>query len=508
VKICPDLKEVSMNDSPSQTPLHYRSATVLVDALKNGQLTSTELTRALLERIREQNRQINAVVTLGEEQALAQAGEADAATARGDAVGPLHGLPLTLKDTWEVAGMTCTAGASALKDHIPERHADIVKRLEEAGAIVLGKTNVPTYATDIQSYNKLFGVTRNPHNPDHTPGGSSGGAAAALASGMTPLEVGSDLAGSIRIPAHFCGVFGHKPSRTLVSFRGHIPGPPGTESSPDLAEGGPMARSAADLALLLQVIAGPGEREKASWQLAMAPPKIKSLDQARVGLWLSDPLCPVDRELTDGYRALASSLENHGAMVAEARHELLNLAHILPPYFNLLGSLLSASLTPSQRRQMKWVALMEKWLHLFGPVTAHVGEYGRGANQPHHQWLAWNETREKMRARVTDLFNEFDVLLTPITPTAAIPHDHSKPVFKRQITVADKPRAYMDQFCWIALATLLGLPATSVPIGRTRKGLPYNVQVIGAPGMDLTTIGFGELLEQQGLAGFEPPAGL
>ncbi|MFN2359481.1 MAG: amidase family protein, partial [Marinobacter sp.] len=251
-------------------PLHYRSAIELVSDLKDGKLTSINVTGAFLDRIRQHNGTINAVVTLDEEKAMEQARKADEALARGEPAGPLHGLPLTLKDTWEVAGMTCTAGAPALKNHVPEKHADVVQRLEDAGAIILGKTNVPIYATDLQSYNKLFGITNNPHNTAHTPGGSSGGAAAALAAGMTPLEVGSDLAGSIRTPAHFCGIFGHKPSRALVSFRGHIPGPPGTESRPDLAEGGPLARSAKDLELLLNVIAGPGERERNSWQLAMA----------------------------------------------------------------------------------------------------------------------------------------------------------------------------------------------------------------------------------------------
>lgn len=325
---------------------------------------------------------------------------------------------------------------------------------------------------------------------------------------MTPLEVGSDLAGSIRTPAHFCGVFGHKPSRALVSFRGHIPGPPGTESRPDLAEGGPLARSAKDLELLLNVIAGPAERERNSWQLAMAPATIHSLEQTRVGLWLKDPLCPIDDELLNGYQQLGRVLESNGALVAEARHQLLNLEHILPAYFNLLGSLLSTSMKPAQRRQMMWISRLERWLHLFGPVTAFIGEYGRGVNQPVHQWMAWSEMREKMRAEITTLFDEFDVLLTPITPTTAIRHDHSNPVFKRQITVAGQPRAYMDQFCWIALATLLGLPATSVPIGRTADGLPFNVQVIGAPGMDLTTIRFAELLEASGLAGFQQPPDL
>ncbi|MBD3641829.1 MAG: amidase [Marinobacter sp.] len=486
--------------------LHYQPALELLRQLENGALTSEQLTQALLARTREQNPAINAVVTLDEQSVLEQAREADRQRTNKQDLGPLHGLPLTLKDTWEVAGMTCTAGAPALKNHRPERHADVVRRLEDAGAIILGKTNIPLYATDLQSYNKLFGVTNNPYDPSRTPGGSSGGAAAALAAGFTPLEVGSDLAGSIRIPAHFCGVFGHKPSRSVVSFRGHIPGPPGTESQPDLAEGGPMARNARDLELLLKVIAGPRPAESRSWTLTMEPARLEKLDQARVALWLDDPLCPVEDELVEGYRTLGKNLEDRGALVAEADHPLLSLEHILPVYFNLLGSLIGTSLKPAQRRQMKWIALLERWPHLLGPMTPYIGEYARGVNQRIYEWMQWSEVREKMRAEIETLFRDFDVLLTPVTPTTAIHHDHSQPVFKRRITVAGKPRAYMDQFCWIALATLLGLPATSVPIGRTKDGLPFNVQVIGAPGMDLTTIRFGALLEERRLAGFQPPS--
>jgi len=485
--------------------LHFRPAYKLLDDLTAGRVTSEQLVQAFLDRIQLHNARVNAVVTLDADRALDQARTADRQRAAGEATGPLHGLPLTLKDTWEVAGMTATAGAPALSEHIPEHHADVVQRLEQAGAIVLGKTNVPIYATDLQSYNKLFGVTNNPYNSEHSPGGSSGGSAAALASGMTPLEVGSDLAGSIRTPAHFCGVFGHKPTRKLVSLRGHIPGPPGTQSIPDLAEGGPMARCTRDLELLLNVIAGPRPADARSWSLTMEPTALTSLEQARVGLWLHDPLCPIDDELSQAYQGLANQLENLGSLVAKPRHRLLNLEHILPAYFNLLGSLLATSLTPAQRRQMKWIALLEPWLKYLGPITPFIGEYGRGVNQAAHQWAIWNELREKMRAEIESLFDEFDVLLTPITPTTAIRHDHSQPVFKRRITVAGKPRAYMDQFCWIALATLLGLPATSVPIGLSREGLPYNVQVIGAPGRDLTTLKFSELLEQAGLAGFTPP---
>ncbi len=488
-------------------PLHYRPAHELIDELRAGTLSSVELTQAFLDRIKTHNPDINAVVALDADSALAQARAADARLLDGTEPGPLHGLPLTIKDTWEVAGLGCTAGAPPLRDYRPATHADVIQRLADAGAIIIGKTNVPIYATDLQSYNKLFGTTLNPYNRAHTPGGSSGGAAAALASGMTPLEVGSDLAGSIRTPAHFCGVYGHKPSRSLVSFRGHIPGPPGTLSRPDLAEGGPLARNARDLEALFRVIAGPRPIDRRNWSLELAPSDINDLSQARVGLWLSDPLCPVDKTLHDGYQDLARKLDQTCALVSQARHELLSLAHILPPYFNLLGSLLSTSMTPAQRRQMKWVARLEKLIRLFGPMTAGIGSYGRGVNQHIYDWAYINETREKMRAQAEQLFGEFDVLLTPITPTAAIRHDHSDPVFKRRIEVNGQQRAYMDQFCWIAFATLLGLPATSIPVGRTPAGLPFNIQVIGAPGKDLTTIRFAQLLEEQGLSRFEIPQG-
>ncbi|WP_111497932.1 amidase [Marinobacter bohaiensis] len=487
------------------TDLHYRSARDLIGELRSGTVSSVALTRALIDRIQARNPDVNAVVTLYPEAALARAAEADARQARGESLGPLHGLPMTLKDTWEVAGLTCVAGSPTLKDYVPQRHADLVQRLTDAGAIILGKTNVPLFGMDIQSYNKVFGTTYNPYNPLHTPGGSSGGAAASLAAGFTPLEVGSDLAGSIRTPCHFCGVFGHKPSRDLVSMRGHIPGPPGTMSQPDLVEGGPMARHAGDLQLLLEVIAGPREPDARSWSLAMSPSALESLPQARVGLWLEDPVCPVDNELTQAYRQLGSALADQGCLVSDARHELLDLHHLLPVYFNLLGSLVSAAQTQRQRRQLTWIGRLEKWLRLFMPMTEHVGEFSRGVVQPYHQWLHWNETREKMRARIESLFADYDVLLTPITPTTAIAHDQQGQSYSRRIQVNGQPRPYLDQFCWIALATTLGLPATSVPVGRSRDGLPFNVQVIGAPGMDLTTIGFAELMEQAGLAGFRPP---
>lgn len=487
--------------------IHYQSATEMLESLRSGAMTSVALTEALIARINSHNPKINALITLAADDALKQAAEADAKRQRGESLGPLHGLPMTLKDTWEVAGLHCIAGAPALRDYVPEHNADLVQRLRDAGAIVLGKTNVPFYAMDLQSYNRVFGTTNNPYNPEHTPGGSSGGAAAALAAGLIPLDVGSDLAGSIRTPAHFCGVFGHKATQNLISMRGHIPGPPGTLTPPDLVVPGPMARTAADLEMLLNVIAGPRPLDARSWSLNMEPARISDLRSARVGLWLSDPLCPVDDHLTDAYRSLGQKLEQAGSLVADAKHDLLDLDHILPAYFNLLGSLVSGNMPPKQRRQMAMVARFETWIRRFFPMTAHMGEYGRGVNQPIYQWASWTETRLKMRARIDELFADIDVLLTPITPTTAPPHNQKGEAFSRRITVNGKQRPYTDQFCWIAFATLLGLPATSVPIGRTAEGLPYNVQVIGAPGSDLTTLKFAQLLEKEGLAGFSPPPG-
>ena len=201
----------------------YLDAKTLLARLKKGEITSRALLDAYYTQIDARNPLINAVIAQNRDAARLRADEADAATARGESWGPLHGLPLTLKDTYEVPGLPCTAGSPSLKSHMPKKAATAVQSLLDAGAIVLGKTNVPLFASDIQSYNKLHGTTHNPWNADLTPGGSSGGAAAALAAGFTPLELGSDIGGSIRTPAHFCGVYGHKSTQGIVPLRGHIP---------------------------------------------------------------------------------------------------------------------------------------------------------------------------------------------------------------------------------------------------------------------------------------------
>ena len=489
-----------MNDWNNQ------SARNIARALRDGVLTSEELTGEMLARIRNRNPALNAVIHLDAEQAMEQARALDEERRQGHIRGLLHGMPMTIKDVWEVAGMPCTAGSSRLREHVPERDADVVQRLRDAGAIIMGKTNVPVFASDLQTYNRLHGVTNNPYDPSRTPGGSSGGAAAALAAGMTPLEVGSDLGGSIRTPAHFCGVFGHKPSRDILSLRGHIPGPPGTLSQPDMAEGGPLARCADDLEFLLDIIAAPRPHEGPHWRLALPKPVSETLKGTRVVTSFHDPVTAVDAALTQRYEAIAQTLSEIGANVTPATAPQLEHTRLLPLYHNLLGSLLSTGFKPQQRKKLKW---MTRFMRVFGRwmrMPVGLDQYAVGVNQSFLDYIQNYERREKMRAALVDeLFSEADVLLTPVTPTTAIRHDHSQPMFRRTIDVNGEKRPYTDQMNWIALATLLGLPATSAPVGRDADGMPFAIQIIGAPGQDLTTIRFAQLLEEQGLSGFSAP---
>ena len=267
----------------------YWSATECVSALRRGDVSAVELVDEAIARIEALNPHLNIVVATDFERARSKALAADAALAASESVGLLHGLPITVKDSFETADLVTTCGAPELRDHVPDTSALAVQRLTEAGAIVLGKTNLPLFASDFQSYNDVYGLTRNPWDPERTVGGSSGGAAAALAAGLVPLEIGSDIAGSIRIPAHFCGVYGHKSSHGIIPLRGHLLGPPGTPADPDLLVAGPMARSPQDLSLALQVLAGADTLNSRGWNLELPPPRGRDVKDLRVAYWFDDP---------------------------------------------------------------------------------------------------------------------------------------------------------------------------------------------------------------------------
>lgn len=293
----------------------YSSAIAIAGSIRRREVSSREVLEYFLARIERLDKPVNSVVTLDSERARNDAEAADAALARGDVTGPLHGVPMTVKDSFQTAGLRTTSGAPELAAFVPQEDAWPVRRLREAGAVVFGKTNLPIYAGDLQSYNEVFGTTNNPYDLSRTPGGSSGGSAAALACGFTPLELGSDIGGSIRLPSHMSGVVGHKPSYGIVPAHGQIPGPPGTLTLADLAVAGPMARSVEDLELALNIMAGPNRWERAAWRLELPPPRRQALRDYRVAAWLDDPMCRVEPQVRQLIERAVDALSANGLTV-------------------------------------------------------------------------------------------------------------------------------------------------------------------------------------------------
>ena len=470
--------------------IHTLDTVGLVEAIRQKKLGAVELLTHIQKRVEMHNRSINAVVQTDFEAAMAAAKSADSANTP---IGPLHGLPMTLKDCWEVVGFNTTAGAEPLKTYRPRRNAFAVQKLLDAGAIVYGKTNTPAYAQDVQTYNKLFGVTNNPWNVDHTSGGSSGGSAAAVAAGFTTLEVGSDIGGSIRTPAHYCGVYGHKPTHNIISMHGHIPGPPNTRAVPDLAVAGPITRSARDLQLALSLLAGPDPLHAPGWRLDLPPARHQSLTDFRVAVWLDDDTCPIDAEMGAQFDALIASLQRAGATVTEAKPA--TMPKILSIYYTLLAAVTGAGLSKSQYNFYTTVKEdVQPYLEKYA-LPATFGAHVKGRTATHRAWLGANEQRAKLQYQCRDFFTTYDVLLTPVTPCPAPLHNnHTGNMEKRRILINGEDRPYVDQLPWIALATTAGLPATSAPIGRTSAGLPINIQIIGSYLEDYTTIQFAQLL--------------
>lgn len=441
----------------------------LAEAIRRRELSSHELLEHHLARVERFNPSLNAVVTLDPDGARRAADAADGALARGASVGPLHGVAMTIKDTYETAGMRTTSGHPEW-DHVPERDAEAVRRLRAAGAVIFGKTNTPTRAADWQTFNPIFGTTNNPWDVSRTPGGSSGGASAALATGMTALELGSDIAGSIRVPANWCGVCGHKPSWGIVPQRGHLPPPPGALAESDLGVMGPMARDVADLELTLDVLAGPTELSAVGWRLELPPPRASSLGELRLATWLDDADYPVESDVGAALQAAVAALSDAGARLVDAKPPV-TLAELVGLHQVLLYPLMDPTSTLS-----------------------------------HRQWMSAHERRELLRAKMADYFRDVDALLMPITVVPAVKHDHHEPFIERLIPFGDENRSYFDLFGWVGLATVAYLPATAVPVGRTAGGLPVGVQVVGPFLEDRTTLTVARHIERL-LGGFTPPPG-
>lgn len=448
------------------------SATELATRIRAGRVSSRELLRAYLARIERLDGPVNSVVSMNADRALAEAAAADEAVLRGARLGPLHGLPCTVKDAVETEELPSTSGAPELAEHMPGRDATAVSRLRAAGAVVFGKTNVPIWAGDMQSYNELFGVTRNPWALERSAGGSSGGAAAAVACGFTGFELGTDIGGSIRIPAHVCGVFGLRPSYGLIPQDGYLAGPRRGEAGLDNNVFGPIARAAQDLDLLLGVLAGPGGDDAPGWHLRLPEPSGARLCDYRIGLWLDDPYCPVDPECLGLIRSAVDRIADAGACVVD-EHPRVEFEESFTAYWTLLMA-------------------------------------ANGLNQPdapltHAHWLAADERRRQQRQSWQRWFaSGFDALLCPVLATAAYPHDHTGDYGSRYVAVGGARRSHDDIARWTGLTGALGIPAATAPVGHITGGLPVGMQIVAPYLRDRDAVRLAELVGEVA-GGYTPP---
>jgi amidase len=482
--------------------LDFRTATELVALLQARQVSAAELLDRAIARIAAHDGTLNAVVVRDFDRARIAAAGADAALARGERR-PLLGVPMTVKESFNVAGLPTTWGIPGT-EHVPAPDdAVAVARLKAAGAVVVGKTNVPVMLADWQSYNAVYGVTNNPWDPARTPGGSSGGAAAALAAGYVPLELGSDIGGSLRVPASFCGVFAHKPTYGIVPARGHAP--PGTPLLDvpvrvDLGVAGPMARSAGDLALALDVIAGPDDADALAYELMLPPARHAGLRDFRVLVIDEHPVLPTSDAVRAVLAGMAERLAKCGVKVATASPLLPDLARAGRVYTQLLLSVFGADLPDDAyaRRQAAAAKLPPE-------ADSLDAVRQRSAVMNHREWVRTDRIRTGIAGQWRRLFRDVDAVLCPVMPTPAFAHDHSD-MAARRVAVDGVEVPYVDQTMWPSLATLAGLPATAMPIGRSDGGLPVGMQIIGPHLEDRTTIAFAGLVERE-FGGFAAPPG-
>jgi len=449
------------------------SATEQAAAIVAQRLGSEELLDLQLARIAAVDGAVNAVCTTDTDAARLRCRTADAATARGESWGPLHGLAFTVKDAIATGGIRSTGGATELRDHVPTQDAPAVASLKSAGAIVFGKTNLPEWSGDWQSFNEMFGTTNNPWDLTRTPGGSSGGAAAAVACGMTSFELGTDIGGSVRVPSAFCGVWGHKPSFGIIPTLGYLDEPAGGTTESDVNTFGPIARGHPDLGLLLDVLAGPTPDRAAAWRLDLPAPTVQSPAGLRVAAWFDEPALEIDAAMATVLHASADALEAAGARVDRSARPSIDVDAAWRLGARLIGAAVSVSGDDDRRHS-------------------------------HREWLFMHRERARLRAAWADLFLQFDVVLCPVTLVPAFEHLQAGDWRSRVVTINGRERSYIDLEGWPAIVGAAYLPSTAAPVGRTSGGLPVGMQVVAPFLHDRTAIAVAGWLAQ-GVGGYTPP---
>lgn len=479
----------------------YASAFKLAAAIKAQTLSSREVLEFFLARVEQYNPALNTVVALDTERARARADAADKAAHSGEDWGPLHGVPMTIKDALSTEGIVTVGGIPECAGNVPGSNALSVQRYIDAGAIVFGKTNVPYMSSDLQSFNEVYGVTNNPWNLERTCGGSSGGAAAAVAAGLTPLELGSDIGGSIRTPSHFNGVYGHKPSFGIVSQRGHLPPGEHTLSESDLSVVGPIGTCAADLERALDILAAPNPEDAKAYKLALPPARTTDPKKLRVAVWSDDAFCPVDADIKAAIEAAADSLEAAGAHVDRDARPAVDLEKNRQNYAFTLMAAMGAGMPEAVFEMMKDIAVNAD------PSDISMSTLqARGIASSHRDWLRQMEKRHHIRAAWATFFDDYDVLLCPCANVLAFPHDHEPDMSARTLQVNGEERPYFDVLGWAGLTLNALLPVTAVPVGLSQDGLPIGVQVVADYLEDKTALAVAAMLEQHHRA-FCPPPG-
>ncbi len=468
-------------------------------ALREKKVSAAELLSMQLQRVDAFNPALNAIIWQDREGAMAQARQLDQELANGNARGPLHGLPVTVKESFDMVGSPSTWGVPDWKENFPKRDSEVVERLKNAGAIVFGKTNVPLKLAEWQSFNKIYGATNNPWDISRTPGGSSGGAAAALASGMTMLEAGSDIGSSIRNPAHYCGVFGLKPTWNVVPLQGQLA--PGMYGDIDIAVTGPMARSAIDLELAFNIHVGADRFLRTGWAVDCPPDTRTRLSDFKIAVKLGDPACPVEQAYLDELSKFADALENAGATIIRDQEPDLDTEKHFDLYLKLLGAALSVGVeertVQAQRDVLKT---------LQNPLAERVSKPRLdGTFMRHCDWLVLDNERRLARMKFDTFFEDFDILLAPVCASQAFPHDQKGMRLARQIEVNGRQQPEILQLFWSGYSGVVGVPSSVGPMGQV-NGLPVGYQAIAGYGRDRTALAFSKAVENE-ICGFVPPPG-
>jgi amidase len=478
--------------------LFYRTASEWAQLIHEKKASAVEAVETYFERIIQFNPRLNAIVTLNEEDARQRARQADAALAKGENWGPLHGVPVTIKDAYETAGLRTTSSYKPLANYIPERDATVVARLRGAGVIILGKTNMPMLALDVQSDSPIFGRANNPWDLTRTPGGSTGGGAASLAAGLSPLEIGSDLGGSVRIPAHFCGVFSIKPTEHLVSVAGHIPEPPGApQGVRHMGCPGPLARSIEDLRLALSLVAGMDGRRWEVPPVTLSPSEKKPLKDYRFAWTDTFGGVTASQDTRAVINKLAADLERAGCRVEQAA----------PPEFDfdlawqLYGEIAGAEIGSGMGTLPRLLTGLQ-FRGMVDPSSLKIG-YIRGLRLKMTRYAEALTQRDGLISRLDAFLSQWDAWLCPVTVGPAFAHCK----MGQTIEIDGRSTPYFTaNMSFTAPFNLTGNPVVVLPVGHSTDGLPIGIQAVGRHWQDMALLATADALTEV-TGAFQAPPG-